>query len=96
MPDIIRIVNEASEDDVTNVIEYHEFASDAGNERVSVDEGLHLMMGRLVIGLLRMASSRQFKRDRDRQLPAILAQFTLCKATSVLVGRCFRKDSLVR
>ncbi len=58
--DIIRIMKEACEGDGTLVREYRGTASDSGNERVSDDEGLHRMMGRLLIGLLRTASSRQF------------------------------------
>jgi hypothetical protein len=58
--DIIRIMKEAAEGDEFSVREFHESASNAGKERVSGDEGLHLMMGRLLIGLLRAASTRQF------------------------------------
>jgi hypothetical protein len=60
MPGIIGIVNEASEDDDFKVREFHESARDVGDEQASGDESLHLMMGQLLIGLLRAASSRQF------------------------------------
>ena len=88
-------MKEASEHGLTNVREFHEFASDAGNERVSDDEGLHRVMGRLVIGLLRTASSRQFSEiEIDNCGDSCPIHFV--RATNVAGGPIFRKGSLVR
>jgi hypothetical protein len=59
-PDIIRMVSDTSDFEVTFVSEHREYFSDASSGVPGDDDGLHVMMGRLVILLLREARAGGF------------------------------------